>query len=262
MDTARHPASPPDPAPAGPLFGKEEHVLGRLEDMIASGSWAVGGRLPAERQLAETLGASRNTLRGALRILEARGMVDIRQGSGCYLCSRSTLQTPAATRTAALDQAAWPERLEACFVVLPGLAALAAERADAAAKAALEAAAVAVSRAVLGQDAAALAREHSGFLLALARAAQNPVLVMVAEGMCAKSSAIFSRFFSFPEPDREAVFSDLVRLLGAVRSNDPEAARACMEERILRLCRLLAAHQGIEFSPFLTRRMGREGGRP
>lgn len=261
MNATLCPDSLPDPVPASPLFGKEEHVLGRLEDLIAAGTWAVGSRLPAERRLAGMLGASRNTLRGALRVLAARGMVDIRQGSGCYLCATSTQAAPAG-RTPALARDSWPERLEACLVVLPGLAALAAERADAAATAALEAAAVAVSRAILGQDPAALAREHAGFLLALARAARNPVLVMVAEGMCAKSSAIFSRFFDFPEPDREAVFSDLVRLLGAVRSRDPAAARACMEERILRLCRLLAAHANLVFSPFVTRRMGREEGRP
>ncbi len=245
----------------GAVSGKEDHVLGSLEDMIASGAWAVGSRLPAERQLAEQLGASRNTVRGALRVLEARGMVEIRKGSGCYLCATST-QTAPAPRTPALDQDAWPERLEACFVVLPGLAALAAERADAADTAALEAAAVAVSRAILGQDSAALAREHAGFLLVLARAARNPVLLMVAEGMCAKSSTVFSRFFAFPEPDREAVFSDLVRLMGAVRQGDPDAARACMQERILRLCRLLAEHAAVRFSPFMTRHMGREEGRP
>ncbi|MEW5772424.1 MAG: GntR family transcriptional regulator [Thermodesulfobacteriota bacterium] len=237
-------------------------MLGRLEEMIASGTWAVGSRLPAERQLAQMLEASRNTVRGALRVLEARGMVEIRKGSGCYLCATSSQAASAAVRAASLDQAAWPERLEACFVVLPGLAALAAERADAADVADLEAAAVAVSRTILGQDAAALAREHAGFLLVLARTARNPVLLMVAEGMCAKSSAVFSRFFSFPEPDREAVFSDLVRLMGAVRAHDPDAARTCMQERILRLCRLLAEHAQASFSPFMIRHMGRKEGRP
>ena len=265
MSTPARPAVPPAPgvppaSVAGSGAGKEEHVLGSLEDMIAAGTWAVGSRLPAERRLAELLGASRNTVRGVLRILEARGMVAIRKGSGCYLNSRSS--QPAPTRTATLDQDAWPQRLEACLVVLPGLAGLAAERAGAAAVAELEAAAVAVSRAILGLDPAALAREHSGFLLALARATANPVLVMVAEGMCAKSSTVFTRFFDFPEPDREAVFSDLVRLLAAVRGNDPEAASACMRERILRLCRLLADHAQVEFSPFVTRCMGREEGRP
>jgi len=255
------PAVPPPDMLASPALGKEEHVLGSLEDMIAAGTWALGSRLPAERRLSELLGASRNTVRGALRILEARGMVQIHKGSGCYLCATTTAQ-PAAPRVAALDREDWPARLEACFVILPGLAALAAERADAAAVAAMEAAAVAVSRAILGLDTAALAREHVGFTLALARAAANPVLLMVAEGLCAKSSAAFSRFFDFPEPDREAVFSDLVRLLAAVRSHDPAQARAGMKQRILRLCRLLAAHAGMRFSPFLTRRMEREEGRP
>lgn len=259
MDLSLPPALPPTQSGLGP--GKEDHVLGSLEEMIASGAWAVGARLPAERQLAELLGASRNTVRGALRVLAARGMLEIRKGSGCYLRATSSQASPA-SRTPALDQDSWSDRLEACFVVLPSLAALAAERADAADTAALEAAAVAVSRAILGLDHAALAREHSGFLLVLARATGNPVLVMVTEGMCAKSSAVFSRFFTFPEPDREAVFSDLVRLLAAVRQNDPDSARTCMAERILRLCRLLADHAEVCFSQYMTRQMGREEDRP
>jgi GntR family transcriptional repressor for pyruvate dehydrogenase complex len=47
---------------------------------IYDGEWAVGDRLPNERQLGQELGVSRATLREAIRMLEADGVVEVRRG--------------------------------------------------------------------------------------------------------------------------------------------------------------------------------------
>ena len=52
-----------------------------LADII-SGRYPAGARLPAERELARTLGASRPTLREALRRLSEWGLIAARRGSG------------------------------------------------------------------------------------------------------------------------------------------------------------------------------------
>jgi DNA-binding FadR family transcriptional regulator len=57
-------------------------VFDRLLSDILSGRFARGTRLPAERDLARTLGVSRPTLRSALRTLEAWHLVSPRRGSG------------------------------------------------------------------------------------------------------------------------------------------------------------------------------------
>ncbi|HYH76085.1 MAG TPA: FadR/GntR family transcriptional regulator [Arthrobacter sp.] len=57
-------------------------VLHWIEGQLFEGKLAVGGRLPAERSLAEQLQVSRTSVREAIRILEAMGVVRAGVGSG------------------------------------------------------------------------------------------------------------------------------------------------------------------------------------
>ncbi|MFJ5693692.1 FadR/GntR family transcriptional regulator [Arthrobacter sp. NPDC093125] len=57
-------------------------VLQWIEDRLSDGQLAVGGRLPAERSLAEQLAVSRTSVREAIRVLEAMGVVRAGVGSG------------------------------------------------------------------------------------------------------------------------------------------------------------------------------------
>lgn len=59
-----------------------ERVLAQIETGLNAGKWSIGERLPAERALAEELGVSRPSVREAIRILEAMGMVRTAVGSG------------------------------------------------------------------------------------------------------------------------------------------------------------------------------------
>lgn len=59
-----------------------EHVVQHVERELASGRLPVGGRLPAERALAEQLGVSRPSVREGVRVLEALGVVHTAVGSG------------------------------------------------------------------------------------------------------------------------------------------------------------------------------------
>ena len=65
-----------------PLYAQiVEALLARIE----RGELSVGDRLPPERELSETLGVNRLTLRRALRELEGRGLVRRRPGLGTFV---------------------------------------------------------------------------------------------------------------------------------------------------------------------------------
>ncbi len=66
---------------------RSDEALRQILDLIFQGKLAPGSRLPAERDLAELLGVSRNTLRDALNKLEARGYIERRDRSGNYVCT-------------------------------------------------------------------------------------------------------------------------------------------------------------------------------
>jgi DNA-binding FadR family transcriptional regulator len=58
-----------------------EQVSERIAAMVQSGLLREGDELPSERELAATLGVSRETVRSAMQMLAARGLVEISQGS-------------------------------------------------------------------------------------------------------------------------------------------------------------------------------------
>ncbi|HYA96125.1 MAG TPA: GntR family transcriptional regulator, partial [Terriglobales bacterium] len=66
-----------------------EEVARRLEKLIAEGL-KPGDMLPPERELAETFGVSRSSVRDAIRRLELLGMVEPRQGAGTVVRELST----------------------------------------------------------------------------------------------------------------------------------------------------------------------------
>lgn len=53
--------------------------------MVLEGELRPGGRLPVEKELAETLGVSRGSLRKGVRALSILGVLNTRQGDGTYV---------------------------------------------------------------------------------------------------------------------------------------------------------------------------------
>lgn len=60
-------------------------VVDEIKKSIFEGKMSPGDRLPAERELAEMLGVSRTSVREALKMLAAEGLVSIRHGQGAFI---------------------------------------------------------------------------------------------------------------------------------------------------------------------------------
>ncbi|TZE81238.1 GntR family transcriptional regulator [Calorimonas adulescens] len=73
-----------------PLY---EVALKKMEEMIRSGDWPPGYRLPSEAKLSEEFGISRMTLREAMRVLEEENLIVKQQGVGTFVKSRPVIKS-------------------------------------------------------------------------------------------------------------------------------------------------------------------------
>ncbi len=62
-----------------------EQVVQYFKENINAGNWIVGGKIPSENRLTETLGVSRSSVRTAIQYLIALGVLESRHGKGTYL---------------------------------------------------------------------------------------------------------------------------------------------------------------------------------
>lgn len=62
-----------------------QKLASKLFDELMSGKYAVGDRLPTERELSAEHGVSRPAVREAMIALEVQGLIDVRVGSGAYV---------------------------------------------------------------------------------------------------------------------------------------------------------------------------------
>ncbi|GII33628.1 GntR family transcriptional regulator [Planotetraspora mira] len=62
-------------------MARYEHIAGELRDAIVRGDYPIGAQLPTEAELASRFNAARGTVRQAVAVLVAEGLVGTRQGA-------------------------------------------------------------------------------------------------------------------------------------------------------------------------------------
>ena len=63
-----------------------EKILARIKSMLLNGQLKPGQRLPSEQELAEQFGVGKSSVREAVKMLNAVGVVESRQGYGTMVC--------------------------------------------------------------------------------------------------------------------------------------------------------------------------------
>ena len=175
-----------------------DKVADLLKKAVLSGQLRPGDRLPAERALGDRFGVSRTVVREAIRSLTAKGLVEVRSGSGSVV-ARVTSEAVSETiqlylQGAALDEATVDEVRSMLDVHMAGVAAERATDED------LEAMRDAV--------------HDAEFHRCLARAARNPLYALLLD--------------SFGRPAGGAQVLAHQRILERIAARDPAGAREAM----------------------------------
>jgi DNA-binding FadR family transcriptional regulator len=224
-------------------------IVSQIERAIFAAELRTGDRLQSERELAEQFGVSRITVRDALRVLEARGLIHVKVGAmgGAFVADANTDRVAESISTyIRLKRMTLSELAEARTVVEAATASLAAQRADAGA----------VSRLQQSVDAArTLLREpitHADasmdFHVELARAARNEVLEATVEAY--RELLVPSIRDLRDDRTGRATQKAHEELVEAVRRRDPDGAREIMLTHLAdfekRLRRQLQTRQGAD----------------
>lgn len=205
-------------------------IAAKILQLIDSGEFPPGSRLPGERDLAERFGVSRVTVREAEIALEAQGRIAIKTGSGVYAKPRPAQATDALPDVSAFELTA------ARAVIEAEAAALAASRIGDADLQELDRLIAAMSDPAASDEAAGECDRK--FHLAIARVAGNPVIehcIQLIWRMRNELPRVRQVYARVCHDDGSSRTQEHAAILEALRSRDPAEARAAMRNHFQRL---------------------------
>ena len=204
-----------------------QELARQLIGELVSGTYPVGSRLPAERELAVQYNVSRPTVREAIIALEVQGLVEVRIGSGAYV-----LRIPGADDVPGFNISAF-ELTEARLLFEGEAAALAATQVTDEDLAEIGVLVEAIARENL--DPAGNDQADRAFHLAIARATRNAAVSETIENLWALRYTSPEAFL-LHEKARTAKIKPVVdehtAVLDALKARDPVAARAAMRAHL------------------------------
>lgn len=209
-------------APETLLIDKQQQVEKLIEEYIRAGNWKMHERLPPERQLALSLGVSRNTLRTALQALQGRGILGTRRGSGTFVeaipehgLSNSKMNTLAG--------------IDGLALLLPPVVGLCATKVKPSDLLELEKMLSPVGLAVHHRSATEFATVQKNFLYALVRVSHNAQISAALSRLIPQGKFFSEVMSTLSDFERETLFACMASMLGAVRKMEPEAASSSAE---------------------------------
>jgi DNA-binding FadR family transcriptional regulator len=210
-----------------------EQISQKLAKAIGDGKYELGQRLPSERELAQSFGVSRPTVREAIIALELDGLVEVRLSSGVYVTNRY----PPSGTEGAKDIGPF-ELLEARRIIEGEAAALAAVRIDDAQLQQLSEL-IAEMRDDNRQNEILMSEEADRrFHELIASSTQNSGIIAAVQ-MLWDSRARSPQSHLLDDKSRahgiKPPVDEHAAILRALKRHDPEAARTAMHEHISRV---------------------------
>jgi DNA-binding FadR family transcriptional regulator len=204
-------------------------VQDQICDLINAGVLTPGQTLPSERELSQQLGVSRNSLREALRVLEARGIVVTKHGVGRSIRDVDPLLVNDWGVTESIQTLTVREVLETRALLEPHACALASVRRSHDELAAIKAAA----------DHRDTWEDNVRFHHAVAAAANNYVLTQLILQQMHLLQELRQRDRYTSRGDAATLIGQHQQIAQAIEDRDAERAKSLMEEHLLSTSRVV-----------------------
>lgn len=209
-------------------------IVERITEFILKSGFKVGDKLPSERELMTRLSVGRSTLREAIKILQAMGMVKVSVGEGMFVGSGETsILTQPLTWSVLMSGAGAKEIIESRRIIEVELAGLAAERASEEAIAELQAVLESLKKRIEEDTPGPII--DLDFHLTIARAAGNILLEKVLFTLHGILQALITE--SLKRLDRTgrlaSELAEIIPIFDAIRDHDPPRARDMMNRHLL-----------------------------
>ena len=216
-----------------------QDVVAQIQEAILDGRLTAGQTLPAERELKETFNISRGTLREALRVLEHKGLIEIKLGvgGGSVVKTVDTDQISESLGLLIRSQKVSLNHLAQFREDVEGIVA-----AHAAENHVAEDIQTLKDLLVKARSCVKKGSSHrNAFIdidkqihLTMARITGNPVYITVLHSIHDNIHRYYDRFLSMEKPELEENYNDLCDLVAAIETADAELARRLAKQHVQR----------------------------
>lgn len=227
------------------IENKEQQAVKDLLLYLKEERLIVGARLPSERTLSEELSVSRSTLRNSLKILQAKGILEVKAGSGYYLITNN-IPSGLFSNEHTNNKKQISESLEAFYLFEPVAVALAAERMEEETLETLEQCLVNLSKAILIPDIDKIVENHKTFHQIIISATGNDYIVKTLQRFEHTYIMVSNMMSQISIDQRNRLFALHVNLFKSIKEKSPKQAKLDSENLIRSTCMLLAQYEEIE----------------
>ena len=208
-----------------------QQVEEQIRQLIESGQYNPGDKLPAEMDLCQRLGVGRGTIREAFRLLQARGYVEIKPGRGAFVAERLPGEDVGAVEWLLQNELELRDAIDIRRALEPMAARRMAEQGSGEDIQSLEELHTRFMQAVQAGDAAQIGKLDEAFHSAIVEGSKNHLLIAINQQVNQGMKTFRAKTFQVPQNIRNAVVPH-TRIMQAIQTRDGDGAESEMRAHL------------------------------
>jgi GntR family transcriptional regulator, transcriptional repressor for pyruvate dehydrogenase complex len=211
-----------------------QQVVKIIREFILSGQTEVGKKLPTEKEYCESLNVGRGTLREALRILQANGLVEIKPGRGAFVARTEEADSSDIVEWFVKNEVELKDCIEVRSAIEPLAIKLAISRCSDSDITQLERTHAKFTKAVEEDDILGVAKYDERFHNQIVEMSKNKLLISINKKVSEYVQTFRSKTFQVHQNVQNAIepHSNIMR---AMQERDSEAGELYMRKHIQRI---------------------------